>query len=321
MHRIDTLPLSVKSEVRAQVYRVLRNYATGGNHGPVLMKALFLIVADNLVEVAVIERPQFLGGSSTGGSKFARLIEGRQPQLFPNYGIPQTIATLIRQTFWELLLQGILAPATCKNPLEDQFTPSKYQDHWVCFESVMLTPYGVKILIDSENRIQVHDSEGYLANFWIEIPAPDTEMMRYLSESISVFRNGHLLACVVLLGIASERLIDVLGENLRRTLKDRGGDKWFNEKYKNKRTITDRFHAIDGKLMSEFGRELAQENLKDAFRGIVTLTFEQLRHARNEIAHPQGRDFTWNEVSGFLHNFVQYFKYVNQIIAFLEAQS
>jgi hypothetical protein len=51
----------------------------------------------------------------------------------------------------------------------------------------------------------------------------------------------------------------------------------------------------------------------------VTLTFEQIGCARNDIAHPTGCEFTWNEISGLLHSFVQYFLYVNCIVSFLES--
>lgn len=142
--------------------------------------------------------------------------------------------------------------------------------------------------------------------------------MRYLSECVSVFRSNHLLASVVLLGIASERLIEVLAENLRDALGDQRGIPWFQSKYSNKRDISARFKALSAKLMGEYGGALNQHKLKDAFQGVVTLTFEQIRLARNEVAHPAKRQFNWNDVSGFLRSFVQYFGYVNRIIAFLD---
>jgi hypothetical protein len=274
------------------------------------------MAADGLVKADIIERPQFLGGKGLGGQKFVQLIEGRQPNLFPDYGIPSNIANLMRQTLWELYLQGILAPAPRQNPLEDTCYPAKHQDYWLHLDYVMLTPYGVSILIDSQNRIQVHDPDGYLASFWNASSPPDTEMMRYLSECVSVFRGGHLLASVVLLTVASERLVEVLAESLRDALGGPGAA-WFHSKYKNKRDISDRFKTLAGKLMAEYGEEFEQQKLKDGFQSVVTLTFEQIRLARNDIAHLGGREFTWNEVSGFLHNFIQYFGYVNRIITFL----
>jgi len=71
--------------------------------------------------------------------------------------------------------------------------------------------------------------------------------------------------------------------------------------------------------VAEYGEQLNDEKLKNAFNGVVRLTFEQIRFTRNEIAHPKGREFTWNEVSGLLHNFVQYFGYSNGVIALLRS--
>ncbi|MGA9351084.1 MAG: hypothetical protein WBW48_20080 [Anaerolineae bacterium] len=305
MHRIARLDPSLRSGVRTEVFRVLAEYASGGNHGPIPIKRLFLRAADGLAETGIIEKPKFLRGQ-----KFVQLADEGRSQLFPDYGIPGDIANLMRQTFWELYLQGVLAPATRKDPGEEL----------LYFDSVMLTPYGVGILIDVRNRIQVHDPDGYLANFWGARPEPDPEMMRYLVECVWVFRSGHLLATVVLLGIASERLIEVLALSLREALgKSYGGATWFRDKYERNPNISDRFKAVESKLMGEYGKELDEEKLKDGFQTIVKLTFEMIRDARNAIAHPKGRDFTWNEVGGLLHNLVPYFRHINAIIAFLAA--
>jgi hypothetical protein len=40
---------------------------------------------------------------------------------------------------------------------------------------------------------------------------------------------------------------------------------------------------------------------------VVTLTFDQISCARNDIAHPMGCEFTSNRVGGFLPGFVEYF--------------
>ena len=317
MHEIERLSPAIRSSVRSQVYRSLAPYASSGNHDPISIKRLFLMAADGLVEGGIIQRPEFLGGKGLGGQRFVQLTEGRQPKVFPDYGITGEIANLMRQTLWELYLQGILAPAPKPNPLEDEAYPAKHQDFLLHLDYVMLTPYGMYVLTDSQNRVQVHDPDGYLANFWSASPPPDTEMMRYLSECVAVFRGGRLLASVILLGIASERLIEVLAESLRGALGDPEGTTWFQSKYSSRRDISTRFRALSGKLMDEYGEVLNQQKLKDAFQSVVTLTFEQIRLARNDIAHPEGRQFTWNEVGGFLHNFVQYFGYVSRIIAYL----
>jgi hypothetical protein len=273
------------------------------------------MVADGLVETGIIDRPGFLDGQSQSGQRFVHLLEKEQLELFPNYGIPDNIASFVRQIIWELYLQGVLAPAPKRVPRVDRSILHVHEDFWMQLDSFLLTPYGVDLLLDSADRIRVYDPDGYLTNFWGAKPPPDPEMMRYLSECVSVFRSNHLLASVVLLGVASERLIEVLAESLRDALGSPEGNSWYS-RYRNK-DISKKFSSISNKLKEEF--ELTDLNT-DAFRA-VELTFQYIRLARNDIAHPKGRHFTPNEVSGFMHNFVQYFKYLNDVMGFLLEKS
>lgn len=185
-HSITQLNPTVRSSIRNQVYRVLAHHASSGNHGPLSIKSLFLMIAEGLVEQGVIERPEFLGGKGAGGQRFVQLNVPHPTKTFPDYGIPNNIANLIRQTFWELYLQGVLAPAPNFRAIVDQYQEKR---QWVSgglfldLDHVMLTPYGVDVLIESKNRIRVYDPDGYLANFWNATPSPDPEMMRYLRNA------------------------------------------------------------------------------------------------------------------------------------------
>lgn len=218
-----------------------------------------------------------------------------------SYGVPGDIIRQVTQIFWELHLQGILFPSPT----------------WISSSngSAIITPYGIELISENSGRIQTHDPEGYLDNFWNENPVPDPEMMLYVKECVSVFQHGHFFACVILLGISSERLMTVLAESLRDALGYPSGTEWFERKYRG--NASEKFKVIINQLLASYDKELEKEKLKEALQGIVMLTFEAIRHARNDIAHPKGREFTWNEVSGLLHNFVQYFKYINKIIALL----
>ncbi|NOZ71633.1 MAG: hypothetical protein GXP38_06930 [Chloroflexi bacterium] len=270
------------------------------------------MTADKLEEAGIIDRPEFLGSGGPGGQKFVQLVGSQQPGLFPDYGIPGSIATLMRQTIWELYLQRVIAPTPEKASTVDRSIPHKHADSWVHLDVFVLTPYGVNLLLDSKNRIRVYDPDGYLANFWSAKPSPDSEMMRYLGECVSVFRSNHLLASVVLLGVASERLIEVLAESLRDALGDPDGTSWYSG-YRKHKAISKKFSSIGNKLKEEY-KQLDLNS--DAFRA-AELTFQYIRLARNDIAHPKDRQFTSNEVGGFIHNFVQYFEYINHVIALL----
>lgn len=309
MHRVMRLEPATRQSVRTEVFSTLAEYASGGAHGPIPVGLLFLKICDRLARAGII-------ASRPDGQDFERLKYSYPSVSFPDFGVPSVIADLVRQILWELYTERILAPASQSRAILDRdlneasLTPLAL---FLDLNRVMLTPYGVDILIGSRERIQVHDPDAYLTNFWSAKPPPDPEMMRYLSESVSVFRSNHLLASVVLLGIASERLIEVLAESLRDALGDPDGTSWYS-RYHNK-DISKKFSSITNKLKEEY-KQLDLNT--DAFRA-AELTFQHIRLARNDIAHPIGRQFTWNEVSGFLHNFVQYFGYANQIIAFLSS--
>jgi hypothetical protein len=306
----DQIDAVTNSSVRAKVTQVLAQFASGAEHGPIPIGLLFLRICDELSVAGTIPaRPN--------GDKFASLKYSHHTDSFPDFGAPPEMARLVRQVLWEYYQEGILTPSPRARQVRSKitqnpdFVPLAFL---LDFDHALVTPYGVDILTDTANRIQVHDPDGYLANFRDADPPPDPEMLRYLEESVAVFRGGHFLATVVLLGTASERLIDVLGEGLHDALQDL---QWFS-RYSRQRDISKRFKSLTGKLMGEYGQDLDDAKLKDAFNGVVSLTFEQIRCARNDIVHPKGRQFKWNEVSGFLHNFVQYFEYVNQIIALLQ---
>lgn len=224
----------------------------------------------------------------------------RLAELYAHH-IPSEVIGLVTQVFWDLHLQGILIPS-----------PS-----WISSGSgaALITPYGIEVISEKSGRIQAHDPEGYFDNFVNQNPPADPEMLLYLKESISVFQHGHFFACVILLGVASERLLTVLAASLRDALGHPHGTEWFQKKFRG--DASEKLKATMNQLLAEYGPELEREKLKEALQGAVKLTFDIIRHARNDIVHPKGRELTWNEVSGFLHNFVQYFKYTNQIIALL----
>ena len=302
------IPVATRSSVRSEVLAALAQHSREGAKVPIPLGPLFLKVCARLERVGIVP-PRAERASYTS------LRYSPASVSFPDFGAPEDIARFVREVLWDLYSQGVLAPASGREcpPDVDRGSPFSFLD----LDCAVLTDYGQDTLADTTNRIQVHDPDGYPANFWSADPPPDGEMMRYLEECVAVFRGGHFLATIVLLGVASERPIEVLAQSLREALGEPTGEEWFNGTYVNKRDFSKRFSALSGKLMGEYSEDLDRAKLKDAFNGVVTLTVEQIRCARNDIAHPKGRKFTWNEVGGLLHSFAQYFTYANQVIKLL----
>jgi len=307
-----------RSTVRAKLLEVLRGYALEDVRSPIHVALLYL----KTLHALALEDPIQWTLDTEAVEHFASQGYVRKTDKFPDFGVSPETTSYVRQLLWEFYLQGILAPAPATPEVSSKtaassLVPMAFLLH---LDSVMLTAYGVEILCDTANRIQVHDPDGYLANFLKAEPPPDPEMMRYLRECVSVFRGGHFLATVVLLGIASERLIEVLAESVRDALGEPEGTKWFDKKFSKQWLISRRFKALSDRLVEKYEQDLKREKLKGPLDCVVKPTFDRIRCARNDIAHPSGREFTWNEVSGLLHNFVQYFIYANRIIAFLTAK-
>jgi hypothetical protein len=225
----------------------------------------------------------------------------------------------MREVLWDLYVLRIISPATSAGEI---FTTDGVRAHYTVdggifldLDQLYITAHGAKVLRETDKRIQVYDPDGFLSPFLAAQPPPDLELMRYLTECVHVFHNNYLIAAVVLLGASSERLIDVAATALRDALGSKGTT--WHTKYVRKRYISERFKALEGTLMLEYGEELKTAGLKEAFQDIVKLNFEAIRHSRNSIAHPRGNVPNFNKVAGMIHNFSLYFDHTNSIIDYL----
>ncbi len=314
-HPIQHFDPSTRSLIYDSIFRVLAQYVNDRNFGPLRTAQLFLQAADILADggSGIVKRPDNV-------NRFVDLDAFNVTVSFPNYGVNQNIANLMREVIWELYVQMILAPVPdygiIVNDMKQDVHHKLQGGLFFAFNTFLITSFGAEVLSDSTNRTRVYDPDGYLANF--SDSEADLEMMRYLEEGVSVFRGGHLLASVVLLGAASERLVEMLAQKLSVAIVNSGGTEWYEKKYEKERNISKRFKVVGDALMGHYGERLKDENLRDEFEGAVKLTFEQIKNARNKIAHPKGYQFSWNEVNGLYHNFVPYFKHISRIIDLLK---
>src|SRR5437867_10112482 len=65
-----------------------------------------------------------------------------------------------------------------------------------------------------------HDRIGYLHRLEKQVPQIDRTVRAYLEESIESFLHGNLLASMVMLGVAAERVFDLLCDALESALAD-----------------------------------------------------------------------------------------------------
>lgn len=212
------------------------------------------------------------------------------------------LASLVQDILWEFMIQGVLAPGL------DIGNPNLPFFH--------VTEYGSKVI--SEGRYLPHDPTGYLDRFQQEVTNPDPVVITYLSESLECFSRGNLIASVVMLGIASERMFILLCSALLDSLSDS------NEKAQFQRILDSNPMKPKMDWASNKIEALQQHRprpLPDDVTIMLTGIFNFIRCQRNELGHPQDTppNITREDAFVYLRLFPRYCKTVTQIIGYLQA--
>src|SRR5260221_2068451 len=100
----------------------------------------------------------------------------------------------VLDVFWQLVTEGILAPGDSAGGMT--------------LPSFHLTAYGRSVIADGE--YQPHDTTGYIQRLTQRVGQPDETVRAYLEESLNTFVRGTIVASMVMLGVAAERVVDLL---------------------------------------------------------------------------------------------------------------
>jgi|Deesub1362A_J573_1020465.scaffolds.fasta_scaffold03420_7 hypothetical protein len=219
--------------------------------------------------------------------------------LAPDYNGPRD-DLIVREIIWELLVQGVLAPGINRVNLE--------------FPWIHVTGYGMECL--NANTILPHDPDGYLERLQQQVGRPlDDIVLTYVRESLLTFLAGHYLAATVLLGVASERCIDLLIETYLSAIADANRRATFKKKVKQAgRSVKRRFDALRDELLALALPLELQDALDIQLSGIFTL----IRYSRNDAGHPTGRTVDRDVAYGNLLLFPQYCKRAYDLIDYFQ---
>jgi hypothetical protein len=193
-------------------------------------------------------------------------IEHQVKALAPAYG--RQDALRLQEVLWELLLQGVLAPGKNSSNLHLPF--------------LHVTEYGARCL--EEDSLLLHDPDGYLARLEGRLGRPlDPVLLSYVRESVESFLCGRYLGALVTLGLAGERLLDLLVDALAKGIADR------RERGALKRGVNGAGRSVERRFdvlriyleRLSLPRALA-EGLRIDLPGLVALS----RHSRDEEGLP-----------------------------------
>ncbi len=234
---------------------------------------------------------------NTTGDAYQRFVEYAN-----NNRQPQVLAFHVTEVFWQLLIEGIVAPG---------MNSSNQNLPWF-----HVTEYGKKVL--AEEAGHPHDEAGYLARVRTRVPQPDPTVLAYLTEALTTFRRGTPVASTVMLGIAAERVFLMVCDSLLAALRDPGEQATLGG-------ILQRF-PMRPKLDWVHAKILALQNLRppglpDNVGLMVTALYDFLRTQRNDLGHPRDvpPDVNRDDAFANLQMFPRYYQIAEELRRFLAA--
>jgi hypothetical protein len=231
-------------------------------------------------------------------------IEHYVRDLAPDFNRHDVERTL-REIIWELLIQGVLAPDV-------------HNTRCLLFPFVRVTEYGSRCL--EAGNILPHDPDGYLERLQQKVGEPlDDIVLTYVRESLLTFLGGHYLAATVMLGVASERCIDMLIDAYSSAIADPGRRADFERELNRAgRSIAGRFRALREELLQ---LRTLPSGLRDALDIQLSGIFTLIRYSRNEAGHPTGATVDRDAANANLLLFPQYCQRVYGLINHFRANS
>jgi len=205
----------------------------------------------------------------------------------------------VSQALWELIIQGVLMPISGGG-----------SGGW---PSVSFTEYGKQVI--AEEDYSPYDPSGYLTQLKSDIGELDSVLLFYLEEALGTFRANRYTASTVMLGVASERLFDMLLDSFLGALASEPQRNQLQQRTQG-RMLLRRYDELKKRFdskMSQLPLEL-RENLDTSLVSI----FNIVRYARNDSGHPTGNATSRDEAYANLYVFGRYCVYMCQLISHLQ---
>jgi hypothetical protein len=213
------------------------------------------------------------------------------------YGVPDERELL--QALWLLVAERLIFPDFTSDYPHPANWVSETQS-WIW----RLTPRGVKVAQSTADEVEPDDREGYLALLRRRVADIDEMIMAYTEDALGAYHAECYLASTVMLGVASERAFQLLGEAFCSWLPKREADT-FGKVFDNpRRNYINKFEEFRKRLEPRRG-ELPEE-FTDSMALTLDAVADLLRVNRNDAGHPTGRRFDRDEAYVGLQVFARY---------------
>jgi len=203
------------------------------------------------------------------------------------------------QALWELIIQGVLVPG--------HGSGSSGWPH------VSFTEYGEQVIVQEE--FSPYDPSGYLTQLKSDIGELDSVLLFYLEEALGSFRANRYTASTVMLGVASERLFDMLLDSFLGAFASESQRDQLQQRTQG-RMLVRRYDELKKRLDSKMS-QLPPE-LRDNVDTYLVSIFTIVRYSRNDSGHPTGKAIRRDESYANLYVFGRYCEYMYQLIGYLQ---
>jgi hypothetical protein len=209
-----------------------------------------------------------------------------------------------REVFWQLVCEGVLSPGMNSSNLDLPW--------------FRITDYGRKVL--QEGPAQPHDPTGYLDALRRRISNPDPTVLAYIGESLETFRRGSIVASAIMLGVAAERVFDLVCESLLKALANPSEKKAFEDLLQ-RYAMKPKLEWVAAKLQAL--QRTKRPGFPDNAPMMVTVIYDLLRSQRNELGHPREipPEIDREEEHANLQIFPTYYETAERLRSFLQANS
>jgi len=251
-----------------------------------------------LTEISKLSPKQSMAISTLLNNLISKIAESKKS--FPSHGRATTkvetshpakpeVYIEIGRIIWSLFADGIIAPHMNHSGEFD-------------FKYFLLTLFGATVSKDIGEPTP-YEPESFvrklskIANkFGNKL---DEVIEFYIRESCTAFKSGCYKSSAVMLGVASERLIDILYENLLQFGMPKSKKDWLNKKFEHIKKY------IENNLQKEMLRK---------FKETIEPVFNLIRIYRNEHGHPNAVTVDKDKCYANLFLFISYFESVFQFI-------
>ena len=209
----------------------------------------------------------------------------------------------VMEALWELVGSGLVFVDY------SQTAPENWK--WV------LTHRG-HVVAKTGDEYQPDDPDSYLVRLRERIPRVDDLVMLYCEEALKAYAAACYLSSSVMLGVASERAFQILGESFGLWLSEREGEA-FRKFFENPRQTYVAKFAEFRKRLEPHKPELPP-GLADNLSLTLDSVLDLLRVNRNESGHPTGRRMDAGDSYINLQMFARYLERLYQLHEFFETR-